>query len=156
MRNPSFSLDCACRAGDSGPTRRRRFASVRQQGLWMTFPTLPSNPKRRRASLAAAVQKVLPPQGQASLAKHSDPARSVCLGRPAWELGRLTRPGAAKGRYSGLRPRLRTGRPRSQAGFATPKNVLRPDSSLRGNDVRYSWARIHCCRHAAKEPHPGW
>jgi hypothetical protein len=111
-----LSLDCAGRA-----ERRRRFVSVAEQRLWMRFPALSSDPKRRRASLAAAVQKTLPTQGSASLAEPIDSTRSVCLTWPRWERGRLARPGAANGRCSGLRPRLRTGRPRSQGGFAAPK-----------------------------------
>ncbi|MCI0724727.1 MAG: hypothetical protein L0338_38060, partial [Acidobacteria bacterium] len=34
--------------------------------------------------------------------------------------------GAAGGRADGLRPQLRAGRPRSQGGCATPKNVQPP------------------------------
>jgi hypothetical protein len=50
-------LECAGRARDGGPARRRRFDSARPKALWMRFSTSPSDPKRRRASLAAAVQK---------------------------------------------------------------------------------------------------
>ena len=128
-------MGCAGRAD-----RRRRFGSVPEQRLWMRFPALPCKSKRRRAgdrcpSLAAAVQKTFPTQGQASLAEHTDSTRSVCLTWPRWERGRLARPGAAKGRCSGLRPRLRTGRPRSQRGFVTPRNVQSPHSRVRGNDI---------------------
>jgi len=116
-----LSLDCAGRA-----ERRRRFGSVPERRLWMRFPALPCNPERGRASLAAAVQKKLSTQGQASLAEHTDSTRSLCLTWPPWGRRRLACPGAAKGRCSGLRPRLRTGRPRSQRGFVTPRNVQSP------------------------------
>ena len=85
----------------------------------MRFPAFPSNPKRRRTrdrrpSLAAAARRTLQTQRQASLAEHTDSTRSVCLTGHPWERGRLARPEATEGRCSGLRPRLRTGRPRSQ------------------------------------------
>jgi len=106
-------LDCGGRARDGGPT------------------------------LAAAVQKVLPTQGRASWAEHTGSTRSVCLTKPPWERGRLARPGAAKGRCSGLRPRLRTGRPRSQAGFvidvfAAKAGWIPARASLGRNDGRGS------------------
>jgi hypothetical protein len=50
-------MECAGRARDGGPARRRRFDSARPKALWMRFSTSPSDPKRRRASLAAALQK---------------------------------------------------------------------------------------------------
>jgi len=46
------SMDCAGRA-----QRRRRFGSARQQRLWMRFPALPPDPKRRRASLCASLMR---------------------------------------------------------------------------------------------------
>ena len=127
--------------------RRTRAAtalcSVPEQRRWMRFPALRSDPKRRRASLAAAVQKTLPTQGSASLAEHTDSTRSVCLTWPRWERGRLARPGAAKGRCSGLRPRLRTGRPRSQRGFVTPRNVQSPGPSQGGDSTAIFFRTLH-------------
>ena len=107
----------------------------------MRFLAFPSNPKRRRASLAGAVHRRLPTQGQAPFAEHPESTRSVCLPRPPWERGRLARPEVSEGRYSGLRPQLRTGRPRSQGGFASPKNVQSPIIPLRCQSCLFSAGR---------------